>query len=189
MLDKPENLRLYGATPAEREQSRRENDVRIDFDPVLNADGYTGRLNGTILAGDVHSGDWITVGFPNTLAIIEVRAYKAGELPGPWSDPLSTCTRPPQPAQVSQLNYELSEVGIVIAWSHLGGFAGSAQAKVRLRRDALAIFEQVGLVGATLTRFTRKGFLMLTRLKLSYRALRCPMTCWEQTTSRLLASP
>lgn len=144
MLDKPKNVRLFGATPAIKELSRGPFGIRIDFDPAPAADSHAVIVNNAVIPGAFHQGDTVAVGTTNTLAEIIVRALKVGEAPRD-SDPFTTVTRAPSPVAAQFVPLELSEFGIVLEWSNATGFPGGPQSTVTLFRDGQEVADSLQL--------------------------------------------
>lgn len=133
-LSAPTGLDLFGATPAEKEESRRDDRVRIRFDSVAGADGYEARVNGGVPMAAA-SGDWLLVTAPNSRQDIEVRATAQNEPPSPWSHPLSLVSRPPAPAAPVRRPYDLNGWGIVVDWDLSDTFPGSSVSLTTLWRQ------------------------------------------------------
>ncbi|MCE9566008.1 MAG: hypothetical protein K8U57_28625 [Planctomycetes bacterium] len=156
MPGKPTNLELFGATPDERERSRGESSIRVSFGLVADADYYTLRINGVVGPNPIKPGDVVPIGKPNTLARIDVRAEKKGQPPSDWVA-LKTVTRPPRPVAPVLLPFELSEFGVMIAWTADPAFPGGDQATMILLRDGVEIAAESKLTARKLDASYRLG--------------------------------
>lgn len=128
----PTNLRLFGTTPAERENSRESHQIRIDFDHVIGADVYQVKLSDESLV-KVQPGDFVIAPGPNRRCDIAVRAIMQGQASA-WSKALVTVTRPPVPAAPARAPFDLSAFGIVLAWRYDHAFPGHQQTQLQLYR-------------------------------------------------------
>jgi hypothetical protein len=135
----PQNVRVYGATVEEQDRSRGVLTVRVGFDAVADADAYDAELNGFVISNDFHSGDSVRIGVANTLAVVRIRATKAAQMPSAWSKELTTVTRPPTPPAPTRRPFELSEFGIVLAWSIPRNFPSADKASSQLARDGIPV--------------------------------------------------
>lgn len=134
-LPTPADVDLYGASAAEKERSRRHDEIKIGFTPVTGADAYEVRVDGIQRPGFVLPGDWVVLGLPNTAFALELRAVGTGKDPSDWSGALRVVTRPPSPPAPQREPYDLQGWGIVISWSvKLGDWPGAGAARVELLR-------------------------------------------------------
>ena len=137
----PTNLRLFGATQAERENSRKSHQIRIDFDHVIGADTYQVKISEGSL-DIVQPGDFVIAPGPNRLCDIAVRSIMQGRASS-WSKPLVTVTRPPVPAAPARAPFDLSAFGVVLDWRYDHAFPGYHQTQLQLYRTWEGSVEEV----------------------------------------------
>lgn len=131
MVDIPENLRLFGRDDAEREQSRKADRLRLEFDDVPTALSYELEVNGSSIP--FANREWIQVGLANTRYDLRVRALDQNGY-SDWSTYFSTVTRPPKPNPPSRVPYDLLGWGIGFEWTLVDNFPGSENASLSLLR-------------------------------------------------------
>ena len=95
--DKPAPPVLFGATPQDREASRRSDSLRLDWTPVAGATHHDIRFGDSDIRPDVPRGAFLGSLGPDVAYAVTV-AHRNDGGDSPWSDPLHTATRPATPS-------------------------------------------------------------------------------------------
>lgn len=115
-MAKPENIRFYGTTKAEKLASRSHDGFRLTFSGVAGALQHEFEVKENGLTGTILEGMIVPFSMTNTVYSVRIRASLNSGGYSDWSDYFVSMTRPP-PNDLARLPYDLQGWGVVLSWT------------------------------------------------------------------------